>query len=112
MVQPRRGGHQSAKESWRSLPQSWGFWGSLPGSPAAPRGRSRYSLPLVAPVPQWRQDYPNYQPPTRATAISEMGQNPPPAPQKDQKAFAPVPPSPVSTQPRSRYGVRIAAHGR
>jgi hypothetical protein len=25
-------------------------------------------------MPQWRQNYPNNRPPTRATAISEMGQ--------------------------------------
>jgi hypothetical protein len=31
-------------------------------------------LPLVALVLQWRQDYPNNRPPTRATAISAMGQ--------------------------------------
>jgi hypothetical protein len=33
-------------------------------------------------VPQWRQDYPNNRPPTRATAISEMGHELPNAPQK------------------------------
>jgi hypothetical protein len=39
--------------------------------PAADPGRR---LPLVALVLQWRQDYPNKRPPTRATAIFEMGQ--------------------------------------
>jgi hypothetical protein len=29
---------------------------------------------VVALVPQWRQGYPNNRPPTRATAISAMGQ--------------------------------------
>jgi hypothetical protein len=38
-------------------------------APAAVRG-----VALVALMPQWRQDYPNKRPPTRATAISEMGQ--------------------------------------
>jgi hypothetical protein len=33
---------------------------------------------LVALAPQWRQNYPNNRRPTRATAISEMGQNEPP----------------------------------
>jgi hypothetical protein len=32
-----------------------------------------HRLPLVALVPHWRQNYPNNPPPTRATAISEMG---------------------------------------
>jgi hypothetical protein len=36
----------------------------------------------VALMPQWRQDYPNNRPPTRATAISAMGQNRPLALQK------------------------------
>jgi len=43
----------------------------------APRGGPGHRLPLVALMPQWRQDYPNYRPPTRATAISEMGHNRP-----------------------------------
>jgi hypothetical protein len=34
----------------------------------------------VALVLQWWQDYPNKRPPTRATAISEMGQSQPSAP--------------------------------
>jgi hypothetical protein len=42
----------------------------------APRGSPGHRLPLVALMPQWRQDYPNYRPPTRATAISAMGHNP------------------------------------
>jgi hypothetical protein len=46
-------------------------WGGVSG------GRT---LPLVDLMPQWRQDYPNNRPPTRATAISDMGQNPPPRP--------------------------------
>jgi hypothetical protein len=40
-------------------------------------------------MPQWRQDYPDNRPPTRATAISEMGQNRPPALQKISKEFRP-----------------------
>jgi hypothetical protein len=36
----------------------------------------------VALAPQWRQNYPNKRPPSRATAISEMGQEPPIALQK------------------------------
>jgi hypothetical protein len=52
-----------------------------PGEIAQPGGPGR-RLPLVALMPQWRQNFPNNRPPTRATAISEMGQNPPPAPQK------------------------------
>jgi hypothetical protein len=47
-----------------------------------PRGSPGHRLPLVALMPQWRQDYSNNRPPTRATAISAMGQNPPPALQK------------------------------
>jgi hypothetical protein len=38
-----------------------------------------HRLPHVALVLQWRQDHPNKLPPTWATAISEMGQNLPPA---------------------------------
>jgi hypothetical protein len=53
--------------------------GRVIAPPAADPG---HSLPLVALVPQWRRDYPNKRPPTRATAISEMGQNRPPALQK------------------------------
>jgi hypothetical protein len=53
--------------------------------PRGPGGR----LPHVALMPQWRQNYPNNRPPTRATAISEMGQNPPPVLQKISKEFAP-----------------------
>jgi hypothetical protein len=41
----------------------------------------RFGLALVL---QWRQDYPNKRPPTRATAISAMGHLLPPAPQKAQ----------------------------
>jgi hypothetical protein len=41
------------------LPRSWG-----PG----------HRLPLVALMPQWRQNYLNNRPPARATAISAMGQ--------------------------------------
>jgi hypothetical protein len=33
----------------------------------------RQSGPLVALMPQWRQEYLNNRPPTRATAMSEMG---------------------------------------
>ena len=43
-------------------------WGGVSG------GRG---LPLVALVLQWRQDYPNNRPPTRATAIWAMGQQQP-----------------------------------
>jgi len=47
-------------------------------------------LPLVALMPQWRQDHPNKRPPTWATAISEMGHFRPPALQKNhRKNFAP-----------------------
>jgi hypothetical protein len=46
----------------------------------APRGGLRHRLPLVALMPQWRQDYPNKRPPTWATAISEMGHNLPSRP--------------------------------
>jgi hypothetical protein len=46
-------------------------------------------LPLVALVLQWRQDYPNNRPPTRATAISEMGHEPPPAMQKKIGVYRP-----------------------
>jgi hypothetical protein len=38
------------------------------------RRREDIDCPLVALVPQWRQNYPNKRPPSRATAISEMGQ--------------------------------------
>jgi hypothetical protein len=55
--------------------------------PAADPGRR---LPLVALVLQWRQDYPNNRPPTRATAISAVGHNPPPAMQKISKEFRPA----------------------
>ena len=51
---------------------------------------------IMALAPQWRQDRPNNRPPTRATAISGVGQNPPPA---LQKMIAK--PSPQSTQRRS-----------
>ena len=34
----------------------------------------RSMLLLVALGPRWRQEYPNNRPPTRANAISEMGQ--------------------------------------
>jgi hypothetical protein len=57
----RRCGHRSLGP----LPRSWG-----PG----------HRLPLVALMPQWRQNYPNNRPPTRATAISAMGHNRPPIP--------------------------------
>jgi hypothetical protein len=60
----RRCGHRSLGR----LPRSWG---------------PRHRLPLVALMPQWRQDYPNNPPPTRATAISEMGQQETPALQKN-----------------------------
>jgi hypothetical protein len=33
-------------------------------------------VPSVAPMPQWRQNYPNNRPPTPANAISEMGRDP------------------------------------
>ena len=55
------------------LPRSWGI--ALRGSPG-------HRLALVALMPQWRQDHPNNRPPTRATAISAVGQKPPPALQK------------------------------
>jgi hypothetical protein len=48
-------------------------------------------LPLLALMPQWRQDYPNKRPPTWATAISEMGQEPPPALQKRSGDLPPRP---------------------
>ena len=41
----------------------------------------------MALVPQWRQDYPDNRPPTRATAIPAMGQLRPPALQKNSKEF-------------------------
>src|SRR5580693_9848674 len=37
-------------------------------------GDPRHSLPLVALMPQWRQDHPNNRPPTWATVISTVGQ--------------------------------------
>jgi hypothetical protein len=43
--------------------------GPLPVGHCSPCGRS-----LVALVLQWRQDHPNNRPPTRASAISAMGQ--------------------------------------
>jgi len=46
------------------------FWGSLRDLILG------ISLPHVALVLQWRQDHPKNRPPTRATAISEMGQLP------------------------------------
>jgi hypothetical protein len=55
---------------------TWGLWQSL--GHCSPCG----GFPLVALMPQWRQDDPNNRPPTRATAISEMGQDLPPALQK------------------------------
>jgi hypothetical protein len=59
-----------------------------PGAPCrgpgviALRGSPGHRLPLMALVPQWRQDHPNKRPPTRATAISAVGQKPPLALQK------------------------------
>ena len=67
----RRCRHRGA---WGPRPRSWGE--------IAPRGGPGHRLPLVALMPQWRQSYPNKRPPTWATAISDMGQNPPPATQK------------------------------
>jgi hypothetical protein len=46
-----------------------------------------HKLPLVAPMPQWRQDYPDDRPPTWATAISAVGQNPTNAPQQTAPWF-------------------------
>ena len=40
----------------------------------SPRPQLPVGCPLVAPAPQWRRNYPNNRPPTRAKAISEMGQ--------------------------------------
>jgi hypothetical protein len=57
---------------------------------ATPPPRERdpgHSLPLVALVPQWRQDHPNKRPPTRATAISAVGHEPPPALQKKDRGW-------------------------
>jgi hypothetical protein len=48
-----------------------------------------HRLPLLALIPQWRQDSPNNRPPTRATAISAMGHNPPAALQKGRRKLAP-----------------------
>jgi hypothetical protein len=42
-------------------------WGNCPARQSGDR------LPLVAPVPQWRQHYPKNRPPTRATVISAVG---------------------------------------
>jgi hypothetical protein len=42
----------------------------------SPRPQLPVDRPLVALAPQWRQNYPNNRPPTRAKAISEMGQKP------------------------------------
>jgi hypothetical protein len=49
-----------------------GAWGPLPRSwcNCPRRGNPTRRLPLVALTPQWRQDYLNNRPPTRATAIS------------------------------------------
>jgi hypothetical protein len=52
------------------------------GPVIAPRGSPGHSLPLAALVLPWRQNYPNNRPPTRARAISAMGQNLPSALQK------------------------------
>jgi hypothetical protein len=38
------------------------------------RDAGGHRLPLVALMPQWRQDYPHDRPPTWATAISAVGQ--------------------------------------
>jgi hypothetical protein len=65
----------------------------------APRGGPGHRLALVALMPQWRQDYPNNRPPTWATVISAVGQNRPPALQKNRTTFAP---RCVPTQPRPR----------
>jgi hypothetical protein len=46
-----------------------------------------HGLPLVALMPQWRQDHPNKRPPSRATAISAMGHEPPPALQKKDRGW-------------------------
>jgi hypothetical protein len=54
-----------------ALGPSAGSWGNCP--PGGPGHR----LPIVALMPQWGQDYPNKRPPSRATAISEMGHKPP-----------------------------------
>jgi hypothetical protein len=59
-----------------------------PPSGVAPAGDPGHSLPLVALELQWRQDYPNKRPPTRATAISEMGQLRPPALQNEDRGSA------------------------
>src|SRR5271168_5177433 len=53
-----------------------------PGTSAAGPGVLGTGCRLVALMPQWRQDCPNNRSPTRATAISEMGQEPPTALQK------------------------------
>jgi hypothetical protein len=47
-----------------------------------------HRLPLVALVPHWRQNYPNNPPPTRATAISEMGHERPLGLQKTEAIIA------------------------
>jgi hypothetical protein len=61
-VEPR---HKAQTTSGVLCPRSWSNC-----SPAAYPG---HRLPFVALVPQWRQDYLNNRPPTRATAISAMG---------------------------------------
>jgi hypothetical protein len=52
-----------------------GIWIRLagPAIESPKRGNPTRKSPLVALVPQWRQNYPNNRPPTRAAAISEMG---------------------------------------
>jgi hypothetical protein len=64
-----------ANESWGSVSQSWGA-GDRPGRfyKCPPAGYSGRRLPLVALVPQWRQDYPNKLPPKLAAVASEKGQ--------------------------------------
>jgi hypothetical protein len=70
---PRAEPVAAATGAWGPLPRSWGN---------CPRGSPGHRLPLVALMPRWRQEYPNNRPPTRATAISAVGQKETPALQK------------------------------
>jgi hypothetical protein len=96
----------AATGAWGPLLRSWGN---------CPRGSPGHRLPLVALVPQWRQDYPNNLPPTWATAISEMGHKPPPALQKKSEDAIRLPPPDCAGVAGRKftgcYGARVVLWG-
>jgi hypothetical protein len=68
-----------------------------------------HRLPLVALVPHRRQNYPNTPPPTRATAISEVRQDLPPAPQQTVGVLAALTSDRSATRSPARLEVQAAA---